>query len=154
MKTTSVLLVEFENGAQGTFEACRAIYGPKCEMALEVNGTRGAAKWNFERMNELELYLPTADGLHDGFTRILGGPAYPNHGRFNPGDGIGIGYEDLKAIEAYEFLRCVVDGQQRTPSFADALALASVQSAVMRSWTSGGWETVTNMRLRGGLEPR
>ncbi len=87
-------LVEFENGARGTLETCRAIYGPKCEMAFEVNGTRGAANWNFERMNELELYLPGEDGLHDGYTRLLGGPRYPFHGRFNPGDGIGMGYED------------------------------------------------------------
>jgi predicted dehydrogenase len=135
-------LVEFENGARGTFEACRAIYGPKCEMALEVNGTRGAAKWNFERMNELELYLPTDDGLHDGFTRLLGGPAYPYHGRFNPGDGIGLGYEDLKAIEAFEFLRSIVDGVQRAPGFADALSLANVQTAIMRSWNSGSWQAV------------
>ena len=44
-------------------------------MALEVNGTRGAAKWNFERMNELELYLPGDDGLHDGlYARCWAGP--------------------------------------------------------------------------------
>ena len=140
-------LVEFENGAQGSFETCRAIVGPKCEMALEINGTRGAAKWNFERMNELELYLPGEDGIHDGFTRLLGGPRYPEHGRFNPGDGIGLGYEDLKAIEAYEFLRSVVDGVQRSPSFADAVNLANVQAAMMRSWNSDSWETVPDLRL-------
>ncbi len=106
-------LVEFENGTRGTLETCRAIYGPKCEMAFEVNGTHGAANWNFERMNELELYLPGEDGLHDGYTRLLGGPGYPFHGRFNPGDGIGMGYEDLKAIEAHQFLLSVVDGVQR-----------------------------------------
>ena len=140
-------LVEFENGAQGSFETCRAIYGPKCEMALEVNGTRGAAKWNFERMNELELYLPGEDQVHDGFTRLLGGPRYPHHGRFNPGDGIGLGYEDLKTIEAFEFLRSIVDGVQRAPSFEDAVKLADVQTAMIRSWESGHWEAVPELRL-------
>ena len=142
-------LVEFENGVRGTFEACRAIYGPKCEMALEVNGRQGAAKWNFERMNELELYLPGDDGLHDGFTRLLGGPAYADHGRFNPGDGIGLGYEDLKAIEAHEFLRSIAEGIQHAPSFADALALAQVQRAMTRSWQSGAWETIPDLRISG-----
>src|SRR5438552_10383296 len=65
-------LVQFENGIQGTFETCRAIFGPKCEMSFEVNGTKGALKWNFERMNELELYLPGEDGAHDGYTNLLG----------------------------------------------------------------------------------
>ena len=139
-------LVQFENGVQGSFETCRAIYGPKCEMSFEVNGTKGALKWNFERMNELELYLPGEDGAHDGYTNLLGGPKYPYHGRFNPGDGIGVGYEDLKCIEAYNFLQSIVDGRQREPSFASALALAGVQAAMSRSWESGGWESIPSLR--------
>ncbi len=135
-------LVQFENGVQGSLESCRAIFGPKCEMAFEINGTAGAIRWNFERMNELDLYLPDQDSAHDGYTKLLGGPAFPFHGRFNPGDGIGIGYEDLKCIEAYHFLQSIVDGQQREPSFASALALANVQSAMIRSWTSESWESV------------
>ena len=71
-------------------------------------------KWNFERMNELEVYLPD-EAAHDGYTTLLGGPKYGDHGRFNPGDGIGVGYEDLKTIEAYNFLQSIVDGEQREP---------------------------------------
>ncbi|MEZ4731260.1 MAG: Gfo/Idh/MocA family oxidoreductase [Caldilineaceae bacterium] len=136
-------LVQFANGAQGSFETCRAIFGPKCEMSFEVNGTKGALKWNFERMNELALYLPDGDAANDGYTNLLGGPSYPLHGRFNPGDGIGIGYEDLKCIEAYNFLQSIVTGQQCEPSFASALKLADVQVAMMKSWQSGQWESVT-----------
>lgn len=139
-------LVQFESGVQGTFESCRAIFGPKCEMSFEINGTQGALRWNFERMNELELYLPDGTPARDGYTRLLAGPNYPLHGRFIPGDGIGIGYEDLKAIEAYHFLQSIVDGQQRAPSFADALALANVQQAMARSWESNTWEPVTSLR--------
>lgn len=139
-------LVHFANGAQGSFETCRAIFGPKCEMSFEVNGTQGALKWNFERMNELEVYLPGENGDHDGYTNLLGGPRYSLHGRFNPGDGIGMGYEDLKCIEAYQFLQSIVEGKQREPSFASALALANVQETMIRSWQSGGWETVGQIR--------
>ncbi|MBX3011407.1 MAG: Gfo/Idh/MocA family oxidoreductase [Caldilineaceae bacterium] len=135
-------LVRFANGAQGSFETCRAIFGPKCEMSFEVNGTKGALKWNFERLNELALYLPDEDPAHDGYTTLLGGPSFPFHGRFNPGDGIGLGYEDLKCIEAYHFLRSIVEGQQYEPSFASALALAAVQQAMIRSWHSSQWEAV------------
>ena len=134
-------LVRFADGVQGSFEACRAIYGPKCEMSFEVNGTKGALKWNFERLNELQVYLPDEDA-HDGYTTLLGGPKYGDHGRFNPGDGIGVGYEDLKTIEAYNFLQSIVADRQREPSFQAALNLAKVQQAMIRSWESGGWETV------------
>lgn len=143
-------LVEFENGVQGTFETCRAILGPKCEMAFELNGTKGALSWNFERQNELQLYLPQGDGSHDGYTRVVAGPEHPFHGQFNPGAGVGMGYEDLKVIEAYTWLQSVADGVQAAPGFEEALALAEVQAAMVRSWDTGNWESVTKIATAKG----
>ena len=139
-------LLEFENGARGTVEASRTIFGPKNQMAFELNGTRGALSWDFERMNELQLYLPGDDRSHDGFMRLVGGEQYPFHGRFNPGEGSGLGYEDMKIIEAHQFLKSVADGAQAAPGFAEALAVAEVHAAMTRSWESGGWEPVTSLR--------
>ncbi len=51
-------LVEFHNGVRGTLEVDRSIFGPQSQMAFEVNGATGAAAWNLETMNELQLYLP------------------------------------------------------------------------------------------------
>jgi predicted dehydrogenase len=136
-------LVQFAGGAQGSFEACRAIYGPKCEMAFEINGTKGALKWNFETMNQMDAYLPDGASGHEGFVRILAGPDHPFHGRFNPGPGIGVGYEDLKTIEAFHFLQSIVEGKQQEPSLAQAYAYANVNAAMIRSWDSKTWELVT-----------
>lgn len=136
------VLVQFANGAQGTLEACRAIYGPKCEMAFELNGTKGAIKWNFETMNEIQLYLPDQTNGHEGFVRILAGPEHPFHLRFNPGPGISIGYEDLKCIEAYHFLQSIVDNTPIAPGLEQAYAFANVDAAIMRSWDSNTWEEV------------
>ncbi len=140
-------LVEFENGARGTLEASRTIFGPKNQMAFEINGTKGAINWDFERMNELQLYLPGEDGRHDGFMRLVGGDKYPYHGNFNPGEGSGLGYEDMKVIEAYQFLKAVASGQQAAPGLADALAVADVHTAMIRSWESGNWEDVSSLRI-------
>ena len=138
-------LVRFANGVHGTFEACRVINGPKCQMAFEVNGTRGALSWDFERMNELALYLPDGDGGHEGYTRIVTAPEHPFHAHFNPGAAVGLGYDDLKTIEAYQFLQSVAAGWQGAPGFAEALAVAEVQAAIQRSWESGRWEEVLNI---------
>ena len=140
-------LLEFENGSRGTVEASRTIFGPKNQMAFEINGTTGAMNWDFERMNELQLYLPGEDGRHDGFMRLVGGDQYPFHGNFNPGEGSGLGYEDMKVIEASQFLKSVAEGQQRAPGLAEALAVAEVHAAMLRSWESGTWEDVTSIRL-------
>ena len=139
-------LVEFENGARGTLEVSRTIFGPKNQFGFEINGTQGAVSWDFERMNELQLYLPSQDGRHDGFMRLVGGDQYPYHGNFNPGEGSGIGYEDMKVIEAYHFLKAVAENQPAVPGFAQALAVADVHAAMIRSWQSGTWQDITSLR--------
>ncbi|MDE2845411.1 MAG: Gfo/Idh/MocA family oxidoreductase [Gemmatimonadota bacterium] len=133
-------LVEFENGARGTFEVCRVIQGTKCQMAFEIHGTKGAVRWDFERMNELQLY--TVDGPHDGFVTLQSGPAYPGHAHFNPGPAVGLGYDDLKAIETFHFLQSIAAGRQGEPGFSEARAVAEVLAAVERSWSSDRWESV------------
>ncbi len=136
------VLARFAGGAQGTLEACRVIQGPQCQMAFEVHGTRGALAWDFERMNELTCYFAEGDGKRAGYRRVLSGPEHPFHARFNPAPATGLGYDDLKTIEAFQFLRSVVDGRQGEPGFREALAVARVQDAVQRSWESGRWEEV------------
>jgi predicted dehydrogenase len=117
------------------------IKGPKCQMAFELNGTAGAMSWDFERMNELQIYQPDGS-IHDGFTRIVSGPEHPFHANFNPGPAVGLGYEDLKAIEAHLFLQSIAEGRQAEPGFADARRVAEVLAAVERSWASQSWEEV------------
>ena len=136
-------LVEFEHGARGTFEVCRVIQGTKCQMAFEIDGTKGAARWDFERMNELQLY--TVDGPHDGFVTLQSGPAHPGHVHFNPGPAVGLGYDDLKAIETFHFLQSIAEGRQGEPGFNEALAVAEVMAAVERSWASDRWERVRGL---------
>ena len=140
-------LLEFENGARGSVEVSRSIFGPKNQMAFELNGTKGALSWDFERMNELQLYLPDADGGHDGYTRLVGGDQYPYHGNFNPGEGSGLGYEDMKVIEAFNFLQSVAEEKQRAPGLAEALAVAEVHAAMIRSWKTDAWEDVKSLRI-------
>ncbi len=136
-------LVHFANGARGMLEACRVINGAKCDMSFEIHGTRGAMKWNMERMNELQLQWRNDENpAEDGYTTLLSGPAHPYHRHFNPAWGLNLGYDDLKVIEAYNFLRSVVSGQQGEPGFGEALAVANVQQAIMRSWASERWESV------------
>lgn len=142
------LMTVFENGVQGSIEMCRAINGPKCEYTFELYGDQGALKWNFERMNELSVQFRNEETpAEDGFSTILSGPAHPFHHYFNPGPGIGLGYDDLKAIEAYHFLQSVATGQQGEPGFSEALAVANVQTAVVRSWESERWEPVNSIRV-------
>jgi predicted dehydrogenase len=141
-------VARFADGAVGTFEASRTMTGPESQHAVEVYGQQGALAWNFERMNELELHLPS-EGPETGWTTVLAGEQFGHHGRFVPGRANGIGFEDLVTIEDHEFLAAVARKEAFVPGFAEAVAYVSVQDALLRSWESGRWEPVVAL----GEEP-
>jgi predicted dehydrogenase len=135
------MLVEFADGARGTFEASRTMLGPESEMAFDSYGTGGAVGWNLERLNELRLYRATTD-RGSGYTTVRGGDRFGHHGVFVPGSGNPIGFEDLVTIEDHEFCTAVAEGRPFEPGFEQALEWAAVQDALLRSAQSGAWETV------------
>ncbi len=139
------MLCVFENGARGTFEAGRTLFGPESQMAFDLHGDAGALGWNLERMNELEVYLAT-DDPHSGYITVFGGERFPYHGAFVPGSANGIGFEDLVVIEDFEFCRSLLERRPHRPGFEDALAAVSVQAALLRSVESGHWEDVVSLR--------
>ena len=137
----AAVLTRFESGAHGTVEASRTLVGPESQMAFDVYGTGGALSWNLERLNELRVYL-VSDEAHTGYTTVFGGDRFQYHGNFVPGNANGIGFEDLIAIEDYEFLNAIARGEPYEPGFDAALDVVAVQAALVRSWESGSWETV------------
>ena len=139
------MLCEFAGGARGTFEASRTMVGPESQMAFDAYGTRGAVGWNLERLNELQLYL-AEDEAHTGYRTVFGGDRFPYHGHFVPGSANGIGFEDLVAIEDYEFCRAVAEERPFVPGFAEAVEWVSVQAALLRSARTGAWEDVVSLR--------
>jgi predicted dehydrogenase len=139
-------LVEFANGARGTFESSRAIIGPESQMAFEVYGTRGSIAWNLEKLNELQVYLTDDEAVAPrGYTTVYGGDRYPFHGHFVPGDANSIGFEDVITIEDYAFLSSVAEGKPHDPGFEEAVDYVSFQEAWARSCVSRQWEDVVRL---------
>jgi predicted dehydrogenase len=140
-------------GAVGTLEASRTIVGPQCELAIEVYGTEGSAAWSFEQLNELKVCIGRG-GPHYGYTTVLGNRYLGDYGRFQPGPGHSMGYDDLKVIEAKKFLAAVLDLEHRNCTIEDALSAAEVISAAVTSAQSGQWRTVPAVPgARHGGEP-
>jgi len=128
-------------GAVGTLEASRVIVGPQCGLGFEIYGTEGSVRWNFEQMNELHLAIGRT-GPNQGYTTILGNASQGDYAAFQPGPGNSMGYDDLKVIEARKFLVAVTGGEQRNSTIEEALADASVITAIATSAEDGRWHTV------------
>jgi predicted dehydrogenase len=110
-------------------------------VGVDVHGTDGAVSWDFERLGELRVCLGRSGPDH-GYTTVRVGPRHGDYGRFQPGPAIAMGYDDLKVIEAAQFLRSVAGGEQLAPGTLDALAAAEVLAAIERSAAAGTWERV------------
>ena len=128
-------------GAVGTLEASRVSVGPQCALGFEIYGTDGSATWNFEQMNELRLCLGRG-GDNAGYTTVLGHAALGDYGRFQPGPGNSMSYDDLKVIEAKKFLVAAGGGERRNSTIEEAHADAEVIAATAASATDGAWHKV------------
>jgi predicted dehydrogenase len=135
------VLARFASGAVGTFESSRVAVGPRAEYVMEIYGTTGSVRWNFQRLNELEVCLGLGGSNH-GYTTVMTGPGHGEFSRFQPGAGTSMGFDDLKTIEARLFLESVASGEQIAPSVADGWSAASVAGAAEESAADGAWHKV------------
>jgi predicted dehydrogenase len=156
------MLVRFDDfavaaGALGSLEASRIAAGPRCEYAFEIFGTEGSLRWEFERLNELQV-AQTRVGPNVGYTALFANQDFPDFARFQPGTGTGMGYDDLKTIEAARFVSSHVGGDLPAGSnIHDAVASAQILSAAETSAASGSWVetpvipgTTANIFQQGG----
>ncbi len=145
---TVLFLARFAGGAVASFEAARQATGNQNRNGFEINGTKGAVKFDFERMNELEYYDANLPRAVQGWTTIMcthGGEfpdGHPYVGNWWPDAHI-IGYEHGFTNQAYDILR-VLAGEPPVvpiPDFRDAYQTqrvleASLRAAEQRCWVS------------------
>lgn len=154
----AALLVEFgpdsvSPGAIGTLEASRVSIGNRARYEIEIFGTEGSVRWDFERLNELEIAL----GRHEplvGYQRVMAGPAFGDFAKFQPGSGTSMGYDDLKVIEARKFLDAVVNGTALNSNINDALLAARVNDAAEQSHATRAWVAVTPVAGTTSARPK
>lgn len=131
-------LLRFTSGARGVLEASRVAVAEQNNYGIAVHGTEGAVFWDFRRMGELRV---SRGGVFQdqAVTTIFVGPGDGAFAAFQPGSGISMGYDDLKVIEAYNFLSSIADGQPRGATLADAVNSAATLEAMLRSAAERAW---------------
>ncbi|MDC2954023.1 Gfo/Idh/MocA family oxidoreductase [Streptomyces gilvifuscus] len=134
-------LLRFASGARGVLEACRVSVGEQNNYGFEVHGTRGAVFWDFRRMNELGVSRGTTF-QDQPVSTVWVGPGAGEYGAFQPGAANGMGYDDLKVIEAHRFLRSIAEGEPYGATPADAVHSAAALEAMTESTQSRSWVSV------------
>lgn len=98
-------------------------------------------RWNFERFNELEVCIGDG-GPTRGYTRAMANPSWDQWAHFQPAIGTSMGFDDMKVVEAQQFLSSIATSTQLAPSAADAWCAAEVDEAVVASAADGSWHSV------------
>ena len=136
------VLIEFENGAAGSFQASWLSPGRSMQLAYEIIGTRGSIAFTQERFNELRLFTRGGPSPTAGFRTIHAGPDHPPYGAFCPAPGHQLGFNDLKAIEMRDFLLAVAEGRPAFPDFREAARIQTTIDAIRRSARERQWVDV------------
>lgn len=136
------ILARFAGGAVDTMEASRVSVGPRSEYVVEVYGTEGSIRWNFEDLNHIEVCIGRSNGPLQGYVKVMAGPDHPDFARFQPGAGTSMGFDDMKVVEAAKFVSGVLAGEQIGPSAADGWSAAEIDDAVVASAADGAWHRV------------
>jgi predicted dehydrogenase len=132
-----VFVAKFSGGAVATFEATRLSTGDKNRNRIEIHGDKGAVRFNFERMNELEWYDNTLEPKLQGWSTINvtnGGAGHPYAAAWWPTAHV-LGYEH-SFINQVSDMALVLGGQKpvvELPDFADAYQTQRVLHAVTLS---------------------
>jgi predicted dehydrogenase len=133
VEDTALMMVEFANGAVGSFEATRFATGRKNALTFEIYGSKGSLKFDLERMNELQFYSADDEDSYQGFRTIQTTEAgHPYAASWWPPGHI-IGYEHTFVHAAVDFIRAVASGTQIEPNFASGVQILKVLEAGLES---------------------
>ncbi len=133
VEDAALMMVKFNNGAVGSFEATRFANGRKNRLAFEVYGSKGSLAFDLENLNELQYYDNRSKAGTKGFTTILATDEnHPYVDRWWPAGHI-IGYEHTFVHAAADFLDAVATDSSITPNFKTGLETIRVLEAGLES---------------------
>jgi predicted dehydrogenase len=134
-------LLRLASGARVVLEASRVAVGEQNTYGFVVHGTTGALSWDFRRMGQLAVSRG-GSSQDQPVATVYVGPGAGHYGAFQPGAGIAMGYDDLKVVEAREFLRSIAEGRSCGATLHDAVRAAVTLDALAESAAGGSWVDV------------
>ena len=138
----TIFLAGFANGAIGSIEATRVSAGRSYDVGFTLTGTKGALRFDQQRMFELQVRLASDPGGTTGFRHIQLGPGHGDYGVLWPVPGINISVHDLKFFEAHDLIEAIMTGTAVSPDFREGWEVEKVIDAVDEASGTNGWVAI------------
>lgn len=136
-----IMLAKLSGGGVATFEATRFAQGNKNGSKIEINGEKGAVRFEFEDMNKLDFYDASLPGSTQGWIGVSCTTGdHPYAGAYWPAGHI-IGYEHTFINQASDIVKALAEGKPAAmqPDFADAAKTQAVLAAASESARTRKW---------------
>ena len=137
----TVSTLSFKSGAAGMLEASWITHGKRDALGFEVYGSKGSARFDLERINELEVTIPTQGSKTNGPRNVLVlGKDHPYMAPYWVNQAGGFSWEHSFVNELNHFLECLVDGKQVSPqgaTFVDGYRNCLIMDAMVESARTG-----------------
>ena len=131
----------FENGGLFTMHTSWLGQGHKMNLGFELTGTKGAIRFDQERMGEFHLF--EMDGNNEmrtnGYKTILVGPWHEPFGNFCPAPGHHVGFNEMKIVEVGHFVQAILEDTQAFPNFDDGMVFETALQAIQDASESKAW---------------
>ncbi len=141
-----VLLAQLQSGAVGTLEATKIATGREDELRCEVDGSRGALRFNLMDPHHLEFFDATgavaACGAMQGWTRINTGQRYEAPATTFPSPKAPIGWLRAHVACLANFLQAVASGQGAQPDLRQGIRVQQLMHAAQNAARTGQWVDV------------
>lgn len=137
-----LVLCRFRSGALGAMDFSRIAMGRRFQQRYEVYGTKGALVYDYEQITRLNLFKADDAAGKQGFRAIDIGSEHFDYVRFLPLANLGLGYNEVKAIEIGQVIASVAHQKPAWPTFEDAKRIVAMVEACMASTASRQWERV------------
>jgi predicted dehydrogenase len=141
----ATVMFKFAGGGRGHMEASRVSTGIRFDIGYDIFGSNGSLRYSYDRINNLYIYLEEGPPELRGVKRVEMGPSDPNFAAFHPVSGLGLGYDDFKAIEAHDMLVAVATGKPAYPDFRWAYRIQRVVDACVKSNAEKRWVKVSEI---------
>lgn len=136
-----VWICEYESGAIGSFAASSYASGRKNRLYFELDASKGAVQFDWNRREEFTVSYVDEPSDHRGFRTVHTNTEHPD-GWWRLA-GLGLGYVEVSSIQFQKFVRAIVEGEgAERPTFVNALHVQQVMDAVAESAATGAWVDV------------
>jgi predicted dehydrogenase len=141
-----VMLARLSSGAVGTLEATKLATGSEDELRCEIEGSRGALRFNLMDPHHLEYYdagnSVARCGAAQGWTRINTGQRYEAPATTFPSPKAAIGWIRAHVACLAEFLQAIAQQRPATPDLRQGIRVQRLMQAAHQSADTGQWVDV------------